>query len=139
MALKQSIDSCAYKLGLKVQGRRGATYKTFFASGFFCDGDVQIANGKLLTKADAERKKISANADGKRGSGARVPRRFPEFPMWHGIAEFTIVDDLITQDVFEQHVKSAGIIVGIGRFRPENGGTNGRFRIKKFEWQDMSL
>jgi hypothetical protein len=139
MAFKQSIDTCAFKLGVKVPARRGATFKSFFASGFFCDHDVPIANGKPLTKDDADCKLISANADGKRGSGTRVPRRFPEFPVWNGEAEFTIVDDVITPDIFEQHVKSAGIIVGIGRFRPENGGTNGRFRVKKFEWQDMSL
>lgn len=139
MALKQSIDTCAYKLGMKVPNRRGATYKSFFASGFFCDRDVPISNGKPLTKESAEGKTISANADGRRGSGTRVPRRFPEFPVWRGIAEFTIVDDLITQDIFEQHVKSAGIIVGIGRFRPENGGTNGRFRATQFEWSNLQL
>src|SRR5215831_4494503 len=95
MALKQAIDTAAYKLGEKVQGRRGATFKNFFASGFFCDGDVPIANGKPLTPADAECKLISANSDGIRGSGKRVPRRFPEFPKYQGIAEFTIIDDVI--------------------------------------------
>jgi hypothetical protein len=139
MALKQSIDTVAWKLGVKVPARRGATFKSFFASGFFCDHDVPIANGKVLTKDDADCKMISANADGKRGSGTRVPRRFPEFSQWHGAAEFTILDDIISEDIFEMHIKSAGIIVGIGRFRPENGGTNGRFRAKKFEWQDMSI
>jgi hypothetical protein len=139
MALKQAIDTCAYKLGLKVPNRRGATYKSFFASGFFCDHDVPIANGKPLRKEDAESKTISANADGRRGSGSRVPRTFPEFPSWNGVAELTIIDDLLTQSIFEQHVKSAGLIVGIGRFRPENGGTYGRFRVTKFEWKDIAL
>lgn len=139
MGLKQSIDSAAYKLGVKVPNRRGATYKNFFASGFFCNEDVPIANGKILTKDDATMVKISANADGRRGSGTRVPRRFPEFGKWHGIAEFTIVDDIITQDIFEHHVRTAGMIVGIGRYRPENGGKNGRFLVRKFEWQDVKL
>lgn len=139
MALKQCIDTCAHKLGLKVPGRRGSTYKNFFASGFFCDHDVPISNGKPLTKETAESKTISANADGVRGSGKRVPRTFPEFVAWHGVAEFTILDDIITESVFEQHVKSAGVIVGIGRFRPEKGGTNGRFRVKRFEWSNLQL
>jgi hypothetical protein len=139
MALKQMIDTAAWKLGEKVQGRRGATFKSFFASGFFCDGDVPIANGKALTPADAECKLISANSDGVRGSGKRVPRRFPEFEKYQGVAEFTIIDDVITQPVFEQHAKAAFLIVGIGRFRPEKGGTNGRCRVTKFEWRDMQL
>lgn len=139
MALKQAIDTAAYKIGMKVPNRRGATYKNFFASGFFCNADVPIANGKALTKGDAIMQKINANADGRRGSGSRVPRRFPEFAKWGGVAEFTIVDDIITQDVFEHHIKVAGMIVGIGRFRPENGGKNGRFRVVKLEWQDFAV
>jgi hypothetical protein len=139
MGLKQCIDTAAFKLGMKVPNRRGATYKNFFASGFFCDGDVPIANGKPLTKADALMVAINANADGRRGSGTRVKRRFPNFPKWAGVAEFTITDDIITTEIFEDHVKSSGMIVGLGRFRPENGGTNGRFRATKFEWRELNL
>jgi hypothetical protein len=139
MGLKQCIDTAAFKLGMKVPNRRGATYKNFFASGFFCEGDVPIANGKALTKADALMVIINANADGRRGSGTRVKRRFPNFSKWAGVAEFTITDDIITKEIFEDHVKSAGMIVGIGRFRPENGGTNGRFRAAKFEWRELNL
>jgi hypothetical protein len=139
MALKQCIDTAAYKLGLKVPNRRGATYKNFFASGFFCNTDIPIANGKPLTKADAALVEIAANADGRRGSGTRVRRRFPEFSKWGGVAEFTITDDIITREIFEDHLKAAGMIVGIGRFRPENGGKNGRFRAETFHWQDVRL
>jgi len=139
MALKQAVDTAAYKLGEKVPGRRGATYRNFFTSGFICNDHVPISNGRAITKDDAVMVRISANADGVRGSGKRVPRRFPLFHKWHGVAEFTIVDDVITQEVFERHVKAAGQIVGIGRFRPEKGGTNGRFRVTKFEWGSIEL
>ena len=91
--------------------RRGATYKSSLTSGFICDGDVPIANGKPLTPKDASLVTINANADGVRGSGKRVKRRFPSFDKWHGVAEFTIVDDIITTEVFEHHLKSAGMIV----------------------------
>lgn len=139
MALKQTIDSSAYKLGMKVPGRRGATFRNFFTSGVICEADVPIANGKAITKKEAEMVSINAHADGKRGSGKRVRRRFPSFPNWHGVAQFTILDDVITREIFEQHMKAAGIVVGIGRFRPENGGTNGRFRATKFEWEEFKL
>jgi hypothetical protein len=139
MALKQAIDTSAYKLGMKVPNRRGSTYRNFFASGFFCDADVPLANGRPIKKENVDSIRISANADGVRGSGKRVPRRFPTIPKWAGIAEFTILDDLITREVFEQHVKAAGIVVGIGRFRAEKGGTNGRFRATQFEWEDVQF
>jgi len=139
MAFKQAMDTAAYKLGIKVPGRRAATYKSFFTSGFICDADVPISNGKALTPKDAGCTLISANADGVRGSGKRVSRRFPEFPKYHAVAEFTILDNVITPEVFEQHLRAAGIVVGIGRFRPEKGGTNGRFRVSKVEWTDLQL
>jgi hypothetical protein len=53
MALKQAIDTAAYKVGMKVPGRRGSTYRHFFASGFICDYNVPISNGSALTKDDA--------------------------------------------------------------------------------------
>jgi hypothetical protein len=139
MSLKQAIDTAAQKVGMKVPGRRGAGYKGFFTSGFICDHNVPIANGKAIMKDDAQSVTIYANLDGRRGGSKRGPRTFPQFDKWHGVAEFTIIDDIITPEVFEHHVKAAGMIVGIGRFRPENGGTNGRFRATKFEWQEFNI
>lgn len=139
MALKQCIDLAAQKIGEKVPGRRGATYKSFFTSGVICNADVQLSNGEPLKAADAAMVKINANSDGRRGSGKRVKRRFPVFDKWHGVAEFTVIDDIVTRAVFEHHLKTGGMIVGIGRYRPENGGSNGRFRVTKFEWTDLSV
>jgi hypothetical protein len=139
MAFKQAIDTAAYKLGEKVPGRRGSTYRNFFSSGVLCDHDVPIANGRTLTKDNAEMVIISANPSGMRGGGKRVPRRYPVFAKWHGVAEFIIVDDIITKEVFERHVRASGIVVGIGRFRAENGGMNGRFRAVSFEWEEVSF
>jgi hypothetical protein len=139
MAFKQAIDTAAYKLGEKVPNRRGATYKNFFASGFFCETDVPISNGKAITPNDATKKVINANADGVRGSGKRVIRRFPEWEKWSGVAKFTITDNIITEEVFERTLRSAGSIVGIGRFRPEKGGTNGRFHVTKIEWSEVKI
>jgi hypothetical protein len=28
------------------------------------------------------------------------------------------------------------MFIGIGRFRPEKGGSNGRFKITRLQWQD---
>lgn len=139
MACKQCIDTGAYKLGHKVPDRRGAVYHNFFASGYYCNADVPLANGKPWLKDDVEMICINANADGKRGSGKRVKRRYPMIPEYQGIAEFTILDDIITRDEFEVTARAAGIIVGIGRYRAEKGGTNGRFRITRFEWEDIQF
>jgi hypothetical protein len=140
MAFKQAIDTSGYKLGLKVPNRRGATYKNFLQSGFLPEGDTPLHwNGKMYTPADAASVTISANSDGIRGSGKRVPRTFPVFERWQCEPSFIITDDIITEDIFEQHVKATGIIVSIGRFRAEKGGINGRFKVDHFEWEDFRV
>lgn len=80
---------------------------------------------------------ISANADGIRGSGKRVPRRFPVIPTgWQTTFQVYILDPIITEQVFAEVMEGAGIFVGLGQFRPEKGGTNGRFKLDKLVWQD---
>jgi hypothetical protein len=80
---------------------------------------------------------ISANADGVRGSGRRVPRRFPVIDVgWQLTTNVYILDPIITEAIFAEIVEIAGMFIGLGRFRPEKGGTNGRYRIKQMQWQD---
>lgn len=79
---------------------------------------------------------ISANADGVRGSGKRVTRRFPLINEWSTTFDIYILDPIITQDVFTEMAEIAGMFIGLGRFRPEKGGGNGRFKVAKVVWQD---
>jgi hypothetical protein len=140
MALKQAIDAAAFKLGIKVKGRGPTTYKNFFASGLLIESDVPIRNGKdFLTPDDAEKVTISCNPLGVRGGGKRVTRRFPVFHGWHGIVPVLVIDDILVPEIVEQHVRAAGMVVGIGRFRPQNGGVNGRFRLVEAKWEDAKF
>jgi hypothetical protein len=70
-----------------------------------------------------------------RGSGKRVKRTFPVVPKWEGAVVFAILDETITRTVFEEHIKAVGMLVGVGRFRPENGGMNGRFEVVSIDWR----
>lgn len=123
MALKQCLDRVAVVLGMQIPGRGKNTYSKHFRAGCICTGDVPLG----ILKKDVESVTINANADGIRGSGKRVQRIYPLIKTWAATADFLIMDDTITEDVFEHHLIQAGQFVGIGRFRPENGGVNGRF------------
>jgi hypothetical protein len=79
---------------------------------------------------------ISANSDGVRGSGRRVPRRYPMIPEWQTTFEVYILDPIITESVFTEMLTISGMFIGLGRFRPEKGGTNGRFQLVELQWQD---
>ena len=130
MALKQALDRAARVMGEQIPGKGKATYTKFFTSGCLCTSNVSLG----VHKDSVASVTINANSDGVRGSGKRVKRTFPVIPSWSGVAEFVILDASITKDVFERTMKTCGQIVGIGRFRPENGGLNGRFKPTKFEW-----
>lgn len=87
-----------------------------------------------VNKQDVDGEWLFVPADGKRGSGKRVEKRFPVIPAgW--IATFTVyvLDDIITKDVLVEHVGAAGKFIGIGRFRPRNNGFYGRFAVEKVE------
>jgi hypothetical protein len=130
MALKQCMDSASKKSGLQIPGKGKSTYAKYFLADVICDADVV-----LQTKKDqVDSVRISANVDGVRGSGKRVWRTFPVVPSWSAVAHFTILDDTVSKDIFETVFKLGGASIGIGRFRPEKGGLNGRFRPTKFEW-----
>ena len=47
---------------------------------------------------------------------------------------FYVLDDIITESVFAQVLRSAGLLVGLGRFRPENRGFYGRFQVDSIKW-----
>lgn len=131
--LKQAIDRAAKMLSMQIPNRGKATYTKHFLAG------VMIAENLCLNikKEDARKITINANADGVRGSGKRVLRSFPQVPAWSAVLTVHIIDDTITKDVFEKTMKEAGLLVGVGQHRPENGGTNGRFVAEKFEWADI--
>jgi hypothetical protein len=132
MAFKQALDRAASMLGRKVPGRGKATYTKFFLSGVMCIDEIKLPNKKGEVRGEP----VHCHSDGKRGSGRRVWRWFPMIDEWKATVSFHVIADEITSDVFEETVQQAGAFVGIGRFRAENGGVNGRWAVEKVEWRD---
>jgi len=80
---------------------------------------------------------LQCNADGVRGSGKRVPRRFPVFPVgWTAAGALTVMDHIIEPELLQRYLTDAGMFIGLGRFRPANGGNKGRFKITRFEVEE---
>ena len=131
MAFKQCLDSVAKRLGEQIPGKGRTTYTKAFLAGVICEDNVILPG---LRKDKCPSVTIPANVTGVRGAGKRVRRTFPQWVKWGGVARFIILDDTVTREVFERHFHEAGRFVGLGRFRPENGGINGRFRALKFTW-----
>lgn len=130
--LHQCIASAAQYSKRQIPGHGKSTWTKHFTSGISIPEDAPLG----VDPADVQCVVISANVDGKRGSGKRVTRRFPIIPEWSTTFEVWILDPIITEEVFREMVDIAGMFIGLGRFRPQNGGTNGRFKLANLAWQD---
>jgi hypothetical protein len=130
--LHQAIAAAAKYSKRQIPGQGKATWTAKFMSGI-----AILENPALnIDPQSVESVTLPMNADGVRGSGKRVPRVFPEMPEWECTFEVVILDPIITEEIFRDFLELAGLLIGIGRFRPEKGGTNGRFVVSKLQWVD---
>lgn len=141
MSIKLAVAEAAKRLSLSIPGKRGAKYTKNVLSGVLVLEDVPVLapkDGKIvpLLVDDLRDEVVFANADGVRGSGKRVFRRFPITPAnWSATATIHVIDSELPEDVIERCLREAGNLIGIGRFRPEKGGYLGRFEVGKVAWQ----
>ena len=131
-SLKAALDYAASYLGLPVPGGGGKrTFAKLFRSAVRPQSSMPhlLIGGKKTKIAEAHGEWINANSDGRRGSGKRVPRCFPLWQDWSCVLEFDVLDSRVTKEIFLSHLAAAGVYTGIGRFRPENGGSHGCFSV----------
>lgn len=129
-ALHQCLWSGARYSGKKIRGAQTWTQK--FMSGIAISSDAPLGVDPESVKHIA----LSCHVNGMRGSAKRVVRWYPHIPRWQAKFEVMILDQIITQPVFEEIFEMSGIFIGLGRGRPENAGQNGRFAVKILDWVD---
>lgn len=131
MAFKNCVSEIAKYLSVQIPGKGKATYTKHFEAG------VMVLEGLTLPikKVDVHGDWLFVPASGRRGDAKRVLKCFPIIHQWAGPVVFHVLDDVISEKVFEQHLRDAGNFIGIGRFRPRNNGYFGRFRVNKVDWE----
>ena len=92
-----------------------------------------------IQKDDVEGEWLFVPSDGVPGGSKRVMKCFPKIEEWSGSVEFTILDPIINQEIFERVLTVSGSLIGLGRFRPANRGYYGRFNCTKVEWNEYEL
>jgi hypothetical protein len=118
----------------KIEGQGNATWTKKIEAGIMTVGDGWLGVDPATVRCLA----VSVNSDGVRGSGKRVIKRFPQIdPPWSATFHLMILDPIITQEIFAEIAGIAGLFVGVGQYRPEKGGSNGRFAVKKLAWDDQ--
>lgn len=131
MAFKNCLSEAAKFLSMKIPGKGNATYTKHFVAG------ILVVDALVLPvkKEDVPGEWLFVPSDGVRGSGKRVAKCFPIIHSWGGDVEFIVLDETITEAVFTDVLKQAGAYIGVGRFRPLNNGTYGRFTVDKVVWR----
>ena len=131
MAFKNCVAEAAKFLSVQVPGKGKATWTKHFEAGILVTDGITLP----LKRDEVQGEWLFVPSDGKRGGGSRVEKCFPLIPKWSGDVKFYIVDEAITREAFEYHLKEAGNLIGIGRFRPRNNGFYGRFQVTCFDWE----
>lgn len=130
MQFKNCLMDIAQYLGEKIPGKGNSTWTKHFMAGVLCSEPIMLGVNYLETDSET----FMCHADGKRSCGTRVPRTFPVIREWKGVVDIFILDETITRDIFQRYISEAGKFIGIGRFRPRNGGFYGRFSAEVTSW-----
>jgi hypothetical protein len=123
------IEAAEYS-GKKIIGNR--TWTKPFTSGIAIFENPDLG----IKPEDVQYIHVYCHANGKRGSGTRVMRRFPQIPHWETRFDVHILDPVITEQIFREMLAIGGMFKGIGRYRPANRGTNGRYEIADLIWRE---
>lgn len=126
------IRESAKFMSMQIPGKGKATYTKHFEAGIIIYNDIITPIKKEELRGDTRH----VPSDGRPGGTKRVIKIFPIVQEWEGEVIVYIGDDIITADVFEQVVRNAGNLIGIGTWRPRNRGMNGRFELVDMKWSE---
>src|SRR5579859_7521640 len=102
--VQQCIAAAAKYSKRQIPGQGKATWTAKFTAGISILEDIRLG----VDPDEVGFIDIYANADGIRGSGKRVMRRFPVINEWSATFDIYILDPIITKDVFEEMIEIAG-------------------------------
>jgi hypothetical protein len=139
MAIKQALDAAVKRTGKQIPGKGKATYTKHFLGGVMVFDPVFIEDerGHPYTRENITQWSGMMSSTGEKGKagGKVVLRHFPDAPTWNATVTFHVMDETVTKDVFTEMLEEAGKFIGLGRFRPQNGGFYGRFAVESVDWQ----
>lgn len=132
MQFANSLKEAARYLSLPIPGKQRQTFTKHFEAGVMVTENLVLP----ITKDEVSRIDLFVPSDGKRGGGRRVDKSFPIIYEWDGKITYWILDDVITEEAFTKVLVTSGQLIGIGRFRPRNLGTYGRFKVVNVRWTE---
>ena len=131
MSFKNCLSEAAKYKSIQIPGKGKSTYTKHFEAGVLVVDPLVLD----ITEDSVGHEWLHVPSDGRRGGTTRVEKCFPLIPSWSGEVQFLVLDEIITEEVFTEHLKDAGSFIGMGRFRPRNNGFYGRFKVESVVWK----
>ena len=125
---KKAISTGAQWLNVKIPGEGQATYTKHFKGGLVVMNNIKLG----ITRDEVDHVKVYT------GPKPKDPRRWIHFPIvekWDGELQVNLLDEKINEEIFKRAIDYAGLAVGVGAWRPENGGENGRFEVVDIDFE----
>lgn len=132
MALKNCLASGAKFLNEKIPGQGQKRYPARFIAGVLVTESLVLPD--RVEEVEGEWLLMSAKGIKGNVGGGCVKRCYPVVREWSGQVQYYVLDELITEKIFRRTLEESGKFVGLGRFRPANGGFYGRFTVEALEW-----
>jgi len=133
--IKNCISEAAKFMSIKVPGGGKATYTKNVEAGVAVIKPVMLG----VKAKDVVSETLFLPSDGKRGSGKRVWKTYPQMLEWGGDVEVIILDETVLQTsqrsgnpVLQDIIEGGGQYIGLGRFRPRQNGWYGRYTVEDF-------
>lgn len=130
MAFKGAITNAAKMLAIPIPGKGKSLYTKHFVAGVMVTDMLQLG----VNKEDVQPQWLSCDPQGRKG-GMGVLRAFPHYEKWEGQIRIYVLDDTISEPIFERVLRESGNFVGVGQFRPEKGGYFGRYEVAEIKWE----
>jgi len=131
MSFKNCLSESAKYRSMQIPGQGKKTYTAKFQAGVLVEHPLVLP----ITRETVQHEWVHCSADGTPNGAKRVEKCFALVPSWEGTVEFLIFDQIITEEVFTEHLQDAGSFIGLGRWRPRNNGLYGRFLVESVQWQ----
>jgi len=136
-ALKRMLENTAKYKGDKIKGQGQKTWTAKFRAGLQVENDMLLKSSPKVEDVPGMWKSVPS--DGKSGGAKRVKRCFPIVQEWEGEVRILLLDPFIQRDVVEEYLRQAGVVNGLGTWRPQNGGNYGRFNVVSVSWSELEF
>ena len=128
MAFHLCLQETASYIKMKIKGQGTSTYTKNFIRGLLFNEPVIL--DKTLEDCRIEKVFVPAQPN---KPGSRVWKYYPVLDTWEAMVPFIVVDELLTKEILKRHWEMAGVITGIGVWRPINRGLWGKFKLLALE------